>query len=110
MRRLIITFEKAGKKGDAPIWKRFAFLLSKPARQRAEVNLNRINRIARDGDLVAIPGKVLGIGTADKKIKVAAFRFSSSALVKLQRAGIATMTLEKLLSDNPSGSKVRIVV
>ncbi|MFH0971967.1 MAG: 50S ribosomal protein L18e [Candidatus Micrarchaeota archaeon] len=110
LRRLIISLEKAGKKNDAAIYNRLAFMLRKPSRQRIEVNLNRINRITKDGDVIAIPGKVLGIGKNEKKVKIAAFRFSKSAIVKLQKEGIETMTLEKLLQINPTGSKVRIVI
>jgi large subunit ribosomal protein L18e len=110
LRKLIVDLERTARKSKAPIWKRAAFLLSKPTRQRAEVNLNKIQSVANEGDVLLIPGKVLGIGKIAKKVKIAAFRFSKSALVKIEKAGAEPMSIEKLLATNAKGAKVRIIV
>lgn len=109
LRYLIVGLEKAARKNSAPIWLRTCVLLKKPARQRTEVNLNRLNSVAIEGDVLLVPGKVLGIGKITKKFKVAAFRFSKSALVKLQKAGIEALTIASLMQANPKGTKVRLI-
>ncbi|MEK6954288.1 MAG: 50S ribosomal protein L18e [Candidatus Micrarchaeota archaeon] len=110
LRKLIVDLERTGRKGKAPIWTRVAYMLSKPTRQRCEVNLNKINSVTNDGDVIVIPGKVLGIGKIEKKVKVAAFRFSKSAISKMAKAGIEHVSIEKLLATNAKGAKVRIIV
>ncbi len=109
LRSLVLTLEKASKK-NAAIWGRCAFYLRKPSRQRAEINLNRLNRVSKEGDVLLVPGKVLGIGKISKKIKVAALRFSESASQKLKTAGVEMTGIEQLLEANPKGSKVRLVI
>ncbi|MFH1257865.1 MAG: 50S ribosomal protein L18e [Candidatus Micrarchaeota archaeon] len=110
LRKLLVTLEKAGRKDDAAIWGRAAFYLRKPTRQRVEVNLNRLGRVLNDGETALVPGKVLGIGEMRKKAKIAAFRFSKSALVKLKKGGAETMSIEKLVQLNAKGSKVRLII
>ncbi|MEK6842972.1 MAG: hypothetical protein AABY04_00630, partial [Candidatus Micrarchaeota archaeon] len=48
LRRLLIGLEQASRKNDAPIWKKAAFYLGKPTRQRIEVNLHRISRFSKN--------------------------------------------------------------
>ncbi|MBI5225025.1 50S ribosomal protein L18e [Candidatus Micrarchaeota archaeon] len=110
LRRLLIGLEQASRKNDAPIWRKAAFYLGKPTRQRIEVNLNRISRISKNGDFILVPGKVLGIGEIDKKIKLAAYKFSKSAIAKLAKAGVETFTIEKTILANPKGSKIILAI
>ncbi len=62
----------------------------------------------RDGETALIPGKVLSLGKMDKKLTVAAFKFSESALEKINANGKA-ISIEELLKNNPDGKKVRIL-
>jgi large subunit ribosomal protein L18e len=110
LRRLIITLEKASRKNDANIWAKVAFYLKKPKRQRGEINLNRLNRIANDGDFLIVPGKVLGIGKASKKFKIAALSFSKTAIASLKKAGIEGISIEKIVAENPKGSNIRLII
>jgi len=79
--------------------------VSKPRRNRPQVNLSRINRIAKD-ETIVVPGKVLGSGTFDKKVTVAALEFSDSARKKINATGKAITLSELLISK---ASKVRVV-
>ncbi len=108
LRRLIHTLKKYSREFKAPIWRDVAEYLSRPTRKRVEVNLSRINRYAKDGDVVVVPGKVLGSGTLSRKVTVAAWRFSRSAYEKIRKVGEA-ITIEELLRRNPSGSNVKII-
>ena len=108
LRLLIKQLKRASRQYKAPVWRRVAELLSRPRRQRVEVNLSRINRYAAEGDVVVVPGKVLGSGELTKKVTVAAWRFSRSALEKIRGVGEA-ITIEELLQRNPGGQAVKII-
>jgi len=93
---------------DSKFWKRVAKDLSKPSRKRRIVNLYKINKFAKDGETIVVPGKVLSIGELDKKVTVAAYQFSGSAKEKIAKNG-STMTITELFTKNPDGKKVRIL-
>lgn len=100
-----------GTKNDAvPIWRDVAEKLAKPTRSRVEVNVSEIDRHAREGETVLVPGIVLSSGSISKKVNVAAWRFSGSAKEKIKEAGGKTWTIEQLKKENPKGTNVRIMV
>ena len=105
LRNLIRDLKILGTKENVKLWKRIAEDLSKPTRQRREVNVLRINQHAKAGETVIVPGKVLAEGTLDKKVTVAAWKFSDAAKAKISKA----MTIRQLMKDNPKGKKVRIL-
>ncbi|NLI74439.1 MAG: 50S ribosomal protein L18e [Euryarchaeota archaeon] len=106
---LIGDLKRESREGEVAIWRDIAQRLEKPSRNWAEVNLSRLDRYAQDGDIVVVPGKVLGAGRINKKVTVAAFRFSTSAAKAIDEAGGKRMTIPELVKENPSGSKVRIM-
>ena len=109
-RRLIEALKKASRLHNAAVWARVADDLAKPRRSMAAVNLSRIERHAREGEMVVVPGKVLGSGTLTKKVPIAALAFSEQALVKIKAAGARAITLEEAVRENPSGRNTRIIV
>ncbi|MEB3787742.1 MAG: 50S ribosomal protein L18e [Desulfurococcales archaeon] len=109
-RKLITRLEKAAKTSNARIWAAVAEILAKPTRRRPAVNISKINRYAREGEIVVVPGKVLGAGKLEKKVTVAALSFSKQALIKIKEAGGEAITIQELLERNPKGSGARIIV
>lgn len=101
---LIQDLKKLSLDQKVNIWKRIAEDLERPTRNRREVNLDRLNRHTKANELVVVPGKVLGSGEINHKLKVAAFTFSKSASEKLDN-----MTIRQLMKDNPKGKGVRIL-
>ncbi|MCD6547218.1 MAG: 50S ribosomal protein L18e [Nanoarchaeota archaeon] len=97
------------KKLKKPIWKRVASDLERPRRIRRIVNLSRINRYTKDGDVVVVPGKVLGDGILEKKIEIAAFQFSQSAKEKIKLSGSSAISIQELIKKNPEGKGVKII-
>jgi len=93
---------------NAPIWRDVAERLWKPRRQRVEVNLSTINRYTENGDVVVVPGKVLGSGELDHPVTVAAWKFSRRALKEIRKKGEA-ITIDDLLERNPEGKGVKII-
>jgi len=108
LKKTISSLKEAGK--EAKIWKDIAKRLSKPTRRRAKINLSKINRYSKDGQTIAVPGKVLSYGNLEKKINISAFSFSSAAILKIKKAGGKTITLEELARKEPKGKGVRIMV
>ena len=97
------------RKNEKAIWKRIAKDLEKPRRIRRIVNLSRINRYANEGETIIVPGKVLGDGIIEKKVEVAAFNFSQSAIEKIKSAGGSVSTIRELLDKNPEAKGVRLL-
>jgi large subunit ribosomal protein L18e len=109
LRQAAVMLERAAKKQEAPIWDEASRLLSGETKNRVEVNIGRISRIAAEGEALFVPGKVLGTGVVDKKVTVGAFSFSESARSKLQSVGGSALTIEQFLKKYPKGSGVRLV-
>jgi large subunit ribosomal protein L18e len=110
IRKLASDLEKASKQNNAKAWARVAELLMKPTRQRVTVNLSKINRYSKEGEMIVVPGKVLGSGKLEKKVTIAAYAFSETAITKIKAAGGEAITLLEAVKRNPQGSNVRIIV
>ena len=106
---LIDSLKKESREKGSEIWRDIALRLEKPARNWAEVNLSRLERYANEGDIVVVPGKVLGAGSINKKLTVAAYKFSASAAKKIEAAGGRQLTIPQLVRENTSGRDVRIM-
>lgn len=98
------------RKANKGIWKKAAEELSKPTRRRPEVNVSKIERYAKDGSVILVPGKVLGSGFITKKVTVAAFNFSESAKANISKGGGKAIHIAQLLSENPQGKDVLILI
>ncbi|HID90617.1 TPA: 50S ribosomal protein L18e [Candidatus Bathyarchaeota archaeon] len=107
--RCIRALRKRGRSEGAPIWMALAEHLSKPKHRRAAVNVGRIDRHTREGDTVVVPGKVLGAGLLGHAVNVAAFAFSESARLKIEKAGGRCLTIEELMELAPRGTNVRVM-
>ncbi len=106
---LISGLKKQSREKEVPLWRDIAIRLERPTRNYPEVNLSRINRYTKEKDLILVPGKVLGSGELNHKLTVAAVSFSGSAKTKITEAGGTCLTIEELMSNNPEGSRVRII-
>jgi large subunit ribosomal protein L18e len=109
IRKLVEELRRVARENGARAWLRVAEELEKPRRARRVVNLSRINRYARENEMVVVPGVVLGSGFIDKKVTVVALRASRTALRRLREAGCTFMTLKEALKANPKASNVRII-
>lgn len=106
---LIRDLKRASAENNSRIWALLASELSRSNRRRVAINLSHLNRVSSTGDILLIPGKVLGAGSLDHQIKVAAESFSDTAEKKIKKTGGHCLTIEELLAQNPKGSNVRII-
>lgn len=110
LRLLIKELNKYAKDYNAPVWSYVAEILSRPARKRVVVNLSKLNRYVNDGDVVVVPGKVLGGGILTKKITLATVSISLTALEKVKESGSRVIHIRDLVKECPKGSGVKVII
>jgi ribosomal protein L18E len=101
--RWVEVLEKARSGSKNP--KKLSYLLhlaEKPKRSRASVNLDKIDRIAKESESIIVPGKVLGGGSMSKKINICAIDFTGSAITKLKESKCNILKLEEAINDKNS--------
>jgi large subunit ribosomal protein L18e len=109
--RILVRFlRKAAVANSANIWGAVAEYIERPRRQRIVVNVGKLDRIAKDGDVVVVPGKLLGGGKLSKRVVVAAVKASPKAIQKVIEAGGEVLTIPELVRRFPKGSGVRIII
>ena len=109
LRSLIVDLAKKTHEAGSPVWRDIARRLARSNSRRAEVNVSRIARYTKKGDVVAVPGKVLGAGRIAHPVTVAAFGFSEKARQKITAAGGRCLTLKELMQEVPEGTNVKIM-
>ena len=101
LKKTIIILKKTKK----PIFKKIAESLEKPRRKRIEVNLWKINKYAKDEEIVVVPGKILAYGDMTKKIKISSLNASKKAIEKINKTG-KYLTIEELIKEK---GKIKIM-
>jgi len=108
--RMTVRFlKKAHRRYNAALWATVAELLSRPRRSRVIVNVGELNRLLNDGDIAVVPGKVLGDGELSKKVTVAAWSFSKTAVDKIKAVGGEAITIPELVRRMPKPGGVKLI-
>jgi large subunit ribosomal protein L18e len=93
-----------------PIWRAVRKLLENTSRSRLpKVNVGKIDKLASEGDLVIVPGKVLGGGVVTKRIIVGALSFSKSARDKIVEAGGEALKIEDFVAKYHDAKVVKLI-
>jgi large subunit ribosomal protein L18e len=103
---LVKTIIAAKKKKN---WLEVAAILSSPRTKRRNMNLDKINEEAKEGEIVVVAGKVLSQGELNKKIKVVALSFSVMAKEKISKAKGEALTILEEIKKNPEAKNVRFL-
>lgn len=90
-------------------WHGLAQRISASTRQHASMNLGEIDAIAKEGDVIVVPGKVLSSGSLSKKIKICALSFSQSALDKIKSHKSEAVILLDEITKNTKAQGVKIL-
>jgi len=101
---VISRLRTVSRDNEVNLWRAVADRLEGSARNWAEVNLHHLDRVAPDGAVVVVPGKVLATGALSKKLVIGAWSFSERAREKIEAAGGKAVALEQLSADHPRGS------
>jgi large subunit ribosomal protein L18e len=107
--KLIKDLKKKSRKNKTRLWRNIAERLSTSKRSRIVLNVSRLNRHTKEGETVAVPGKVLGAGKTSHPITVAAFDFSNRAKSKIQKAKGTCLSIRDLMEKNPTGKNVKLM-
>ena len=105
----IWTLRNAFKKSKAPIWRALEEELAGPRGNRREINVRRIAAITKAGEVVVVPGKILGTGSLGHKLTVCAFSISETAAKKVIESGGRVVTFDDLIRNCPDGKGVTII-
>jgi len=103
----LLSLIRTLKKEKSNFWKAVAKNLEISTRRKRIINISKINRLAKDNEIIVVPGKVLSQGSLSKNVKIAAYQFSDSAKNKLKSNAI---TIQDLLKQKPKTSELRILV
>ena len=109
LKGLLVELNARGHSDSSPLLLRLENDLKKSTRQRRVVNLSRINRYTKDGEMVVVPGKVLASGELDHSVTIAAWKFSQQALDKIQKSKCKAMLISELISGEIKGKRIRIL-
>lgn len=90
-------------------WHNIAAKLSAPKMNYISLNLNDLDKIAKEGDIIIVPGKVLGSGSVSKKIRICALGFSASAREKVKAHKGETVTILEEIRKNPKGEGIKVI-
>jgi len=110
-RDLIVKLEKLGRKNKKAIWLKVAEILSKPRRNRASINLWRLNKLAKKfpSKTFIMPGKVLGKGDVSGKITIAALDFSGEARKKIEAMKGKAISLEEAAGEKHEKNTLHLI-
>jgi len=108
-RKLIEDLSSQGYETQNKFLLNLAKRLKRSERLRPVVNVAKLDRLCKDGEVILVPGKVLSYGNITKKLTVSALAFSKVAAEKITKAGGKVLSINELVKENPKGSKVRIM-
>ena len=90
-------------------WMKLAQILSGSTRNYISVNLKQLDAMAKEGDTIVIPGKVLGSGTLTKKLRLCALSFSEDAKAKMKETKSEAVSILEEIKLNPKSQGVKIL-
>ncbi len=99
-RKLLRKLNKLSRETGKPLWRRIAELLDRPRRKRIAVNLSRINRCSNEGEVIIVPGRVLGAGKLKKRVTVVAESYTKKAYEKIVESGSRPLHLRDLVENS----------
>jgi large subunit ribosomal protein L18e len=99
----------AFKRTKAPLWKDVERRVLNSRKNRGEVNVDKLSKFTKSGDVVIVPGKVLGAGDLGHSVIICAYSISKSASMKISKAGGQILALTDFVEKYPHGSGVKLI-
>ncbi|MEM3841252.1 MAG: 50S ribosomal protein L18e [Candidatus Micrarchaeaceae archaeon] len=105
------TLEEAVANGKRRhLWKKLHNAAARPRRSAFKVNVYEINKNSSEGDYVIVPGKILGEGSMDHKVSIAAINFTEGAKEELASKGCRFVSIRELVKELDSSKNGRVKV
>ena len=109
LKETIEELTKISRENDNPFWRDIAKRLNGSRKNYASLNLGKIDKLIEDGEIVVVPGSLLGSGYFEKKATLSALKFSRSAQEKIKQSGSTLKTLVELAREHPKGTNLKIL-
>ena len=109
LQELIVELKKKASVENVRFWSRIASDLERPTRTRRVVNLSKIDRHTKEGEIIVVPGKVLSGGELNHSLTIAAWQFSEKALDKINQKKAKAISIQDLMKSNIKGKRIRIM-
>ncbi len=103
------TLRMASKRTKAHLWKDVERRLLNSRSNKREVNVDKLSKCTKEGDVIIVPGKILGAGNLGHSVIVYAYSISKLATRKINEAGGQILALTDLIEKYPQGSGVKII-
>jgi large subunit ribosomal protein L18e len=71
--------------------------------------VDKLSKFTKNGDVVIVPGKVLGAGDLGHSVIICAYSISKSASMKISKAGGQILALTDFVEKYPHGSGVKLI-
>ncbi|MCL4344888.1 MAG: 50S ribosomal protein L18e [Candidatus Thermoplasmatota archaeon] len=97
------------RENQTPLWRDIAERIAGSRRNYASINIGKISKLCNEGDTVVVPGKILGGGYVEKKLKVSALYISEKALRKMSEAGGEFIPLDAIADREPKGTNLKVM-
>ena len=109
--KLIAGLKKHGKRTGQKVFTAIAEQLGKPRRQRVEVSVGKLGKIAEANKkkILAVPGKVLSSGNPVAGMEVSAMKFSAGAEKKIREAKGKAVLLGQLVESKARPCEIVLV-
>ena len=109
LKDIINTLLEISRENNSQIWRDMATRLSESKSKYADLNVSKISKFSTDGDVIVVPGKVLGGGYLERKVKISAPFVSEKAMLKIKESGSEFISLVDLAKENPKGTNLKIM-
>lgn len=90
-------------------WKEVGKIFASSTRRHPAVNLSKVDKIAKEGDTIVVPGKILSFGELTKKVRLCAFSISERAMEKLKNSKSEFRTISEEIKKNPKAEGIKLV-
>ncbi|MGI0090501.1 MAG: 50S ribosomal protein L18e [Nitrososphaerales archaeon] len=107
--KLGLALQKQSKKSNQRMWRDLSEAILASRKNRPSVNISEISRNSKEGASVVIAGKVLGAGSINHKVTVAACSFSHGARSKITASGGKCIDMSEFMDSTPSLKDVKVL-
>ncbi|PIT85534.1 50S ribosomal protein L18e [Candidatus Micrarchaeota archaeon CG10_big_fil_rev_8_21_14_0_10_59_7] len=94
------------KKG---LWRKVSEILCSSRRRRPEMNVGRLAKVTKAGDIAVLPGKLLSGGEIGHAVTIGCMGASASAKTKVEAAKGKVVALPVLFEKHADGKGVRLL-
>ena len=98
--------EKTNKNASIGFWNQVDTLVQRSVRARKGVNLDKLSKTTKDGQIVIVADKILAKGKLTHKLTVAALGFSKNAKAQILASGAKIVQIDELKKSHPNAEGV----